>query len=861
MLCRTIGILIVCVVYLCEAADPVLTPQTLNDSVQNTADSNSNIVWSDIPKGQTYNTDATYDDGGMGPLFDFARNFINTVFSGGFPYDFIVDVKDGNFEITRDYMQVLSLFGGYAAAIVIGFLFIIIFTIVGCCFCCCRCCGNCGGKMLQKSSPSAGCRRKVYSVILLVLVVFTGVGCICIYVSNDRMTTAIDKFDVTVGNNLDDVDLFLNNTVTQVKHLLENDLNFTFDVLFRDLDNVDVLVGIPVRDQFDQSAGINSIFTQVGNLQTDVNTVISNFDTVDNDLTNLKSNFTSFKTELDNWILDYESTRSGCTTSQTAGVCATFVDGNNLSPPFDPNNIDISSAKTEIDNVRSQDMSSLVQTAKDEFNGIPERVKNDSATAIQDMKTTVNNYKGEITPIINTIENFQTDASGSLNIEDIKKTVTEYSDLAKPYDKYRWYGGVGLTSIVLLVVLLEFLGLAFGVCGSSSDTLPTERSCLSNAGGNMLMAAVGFIFIFSWLLMFLTTLTFIIGAPVEKFLCEPLSEPELETIQKLIDNFGLLGNGNESFLGKTLLNDPNVDLKIGTVLKDCGEGKTAYTAFKLKYMSGFNLSIIQNYKSQLDIDNKLNGFSVDFSTIEVAPASLKDNMQNFKDSITNMNFSSYTEELNKNVTGDDLTAFITALTAAINAASTSDFKTNMTTHRDDLITIRDGSFANTVASKNTLSSSMSSLETSVGGIPAKIDTLLASLNTTQEFLNTNGSTVLTNVLRDFVLRVFTITDALVNRAISGLENDVAKCTPVYNLYQSVVVIGFCKYVIDAFNGFWFCIGWCIFFFVPSTIFSVKLAKHFRRMKQLDMYDATLPTKNGDQWASGSPPPAYTYGDG
>ncbi|XP_050395353.1 prominin-1-A isoform X2 [Patella vulgata] len=843
MLCRTIVLLTLCVVYLCEAADPVLTPQTLTDSVLNTADSNSNIVWSDLPEGQTYKTDATYDDGGMGPLFDFARNFINTVFSGGFPYDFIVDVKDGNFDVTRDYMQVLSLFGGYAAAIVIGFLFIIIFTIVGCCFCCCRCCGNCGGKMLHKSSPSTSCRRKVYSVILLVLVVFTGVGCICIYVSNDRMTTAIGKFDSTVGNNLDDVDLFLNNTVTQVKRLLDNDLNFTFDVLFRDLDNVDVLVGIPVRDKFDQSAGINAIFTQVGGLQTDVNTVISKFDTVDSDLTNLKSNFSAFKTDLDNWITDYETTRATCPDGPS--VCNLFINGSNLSPPFDPNNIDISSVKTEIDNVRSQDMSSLVQTAKDEFNGIPERVKNDSASTIQDLKTTVTNYKGEITPIIDTIEKFQTDASGSLNIEDIKKLVTEYSDLAKPYDKYRWYGGVGLTSIVLLVVLLEFLGLAFGVCGSSSDTLPTERSCLSNAGGNMLMAAVGFIFIFSWLLMFLTTLTFLIGAPAEKFICEPLSEPELETIQKLIDNFGLLGSGNESYLGKTLLNDPNVDLKIGTVLKDCGDGKTAYTAFKLKYMSGFNLSIIQNYKSQLDIDSKLNSFNVDFSTIEVAPASLKDNMQNFKNSITNMNFTSYTEELNKNVTGDDLTAFITGLTAAINAASPSTFKTDMTTHRDDLITIRDGSFSDAVASKNTLASSMSSLETSVGGIPTKIDTLLASLNTTQEFLNTNGSTVLTNVLRDFVLRVFTITDALVNRAISGLENDVAKCTPVYNLYQSVVVIGFCKYVIDAFNGFWFCIGWCLFFFVPSTIFSVKLAKHFRRMKQLDMYDATLPTKNDD----------------
>lgn len=53
---------------------------------------------------------------------------------------------------------------------------------------------------------------------------------------------------------------------------------------------------------------------------------------------------------------------------------------------------------------------------------------------------------------------------------------------------YRWYGGVGLTSIVLLVVLLQILGLAFGTCSQNSDTRPTERGCVGTSAGNMLMA-------------------------------------------------------------------------------------------------------------------------------------------------------------------------------------------------------------------------------------------------------------------------------------------------------------------------------------------------------------------------------------
>lgn len=39
-----------------------------------------------IPDDVRYKTSGTiYDDGGMGPLFDLARSFINTTLPGGFP--------------------------------------------------------------------------------------------------------------------------------------------------------------------------------------------------------------------------------------------------------------------------------------------------------------------------------------------------------------------------------------------------------------------------------------------------------------------------------------------------------------------------------------------------------------------------------------------------------------------------------------------------------------------------------------------------------------------------------------------------------------------------------------------------------
>ena len=48
---------------------------------------NGIVTWVDIPVGnRTYVTVNSYDDGGLGQLFAFARSFINTVQPNDFPF-------------------------------------------------------------------------------------------------------------------------------------------------------------------------------------------------------------------------------------------------------------------------------------------------------------------------------------------------------------------------------------------------------------------------------------------------------------------------------------------------------------------------------------------------------------------------------------------------------------------------------------------------------------------------------------------------------------------------------------------------------------------------------------------------------
>jgi len=57
-----------------------------------------------------------------------------------------------------------------------------------------------------------------------------------------------------------------------------------------------------------------------------------------------------------------------------------------------------------------------------------------------------------------------------------------------PSSCHRWGVCVLLCCMVLLVVLCNALGLLLGPLGLKESVLPTQRSSLSNAGGNFFMA-------------------------------------------------------------------------------------------------------------------------------------------------------------------------------------------------------------------------------------------------------------------------------------------------------------------------------------------------------------------------------------
>ncbi|XP_052773862.1 prominin-1-A-like [Mya arenaria] len=687
-----------------------------------------------LPTDANYKAGETnYDNGGMGPLYDFSRSFINSALPE-FPTDFIKSVMDdGIGYVTSDPTGVIKKFAGYAIAIVIGLLFVLIMPIVGCCFCCCRMCGNCGGKREQEADDNMHCKRRVFSAILFTTTIFIFVGNICTYVANDQMSNALEGVNDIVGNNLDDVDTFLDLLESQVTTIGETNMNKTRDAIVDKMNATRMAddLSLYVLDELSDGA--------LDQMNTNKERVIQAYK--------------SFKTE-------------------NARLKAAV-------PPLTPNpfaTVEASLGTTDTSIKKFTDNDPIAQVKADLVTDMETKLKSSLTTQKTDVTDAFGKMSEQTKTIVDQIKGLREDAKGSLNVASIKDTVRSYTDSGKTFDGYRRKAGLGLSAMTTLVAALLALGMVFGTVGQGLRTEPTERGSVSSCGGHFLIAGVAFVFIFSSLLMLLTTLCFALGAPLERFLCQPLTDPDM----KLLKEF----ETRDSF--KSVAD--TLGGSITSSLKACKDGKSAYEAFHLE--KRFNLTqidtIFQDQKAKID-------------------KSLDDTLK----SITGATNAGNLEAKASTSFNDLETTFVSLPWSSMNTAVTKSQGVGL---------------------------DMSGFKAAVDELKAiqvEIPTWKTNFTKGMKKAQDDITAQLPRLVGKFKNEVIHIAEVFVTSTKKSLLEDVGKCTPVWNLYHSIIGVAVCQYIIDAFNGFWFSIGWCLFFFVPSLIFAVKLAKHYRSVDPED----------------------------
>ncbi|XP_070539606.1 prominin-1-A-like isoform X4 [Ptychodera flava] len=777
---------------------------------------------SPLPSLGTFYSTSNYSDGGLGILIDWANGFIDVVQPNELPYQLIRDAINGTLEDRYEedskafILEGLNYMAGFVACLLIGILYILILPIVCLCFCCCRCCGNCGGKRVQKVTKYSTCKRVYFSISLLIITIIMGFGVACTSLSNDWVSESSGEIYDSYTYILDDVVTFLDGSVNQLEHIATCELGETTDRVFSDLDDRGTRLGVPIQEYINTT--IEPVFEELDTFSATLDEAIIVMEKINVTVLELQENATLLADELDMTATKLQETLDACGASCDGIETSVLTVGMNFT--------DLPSLEDDLQKLKdllNEDFANHTEKAKEAFEGIPDTIDEQTESQIEDLKETVNELE-------QTVE----DAFGNVTdkidefyevIDDIKGQSQEYWDIIKQYDDYRYYTVIGLTCLTLLIVIFNIAGLSMGLCGTKRDAHPMERTRLSNAGGNILMAGVAFSFFFSWLLILIVMIMFFVLGNLGQ-LCEPLHT--LEAWEETID-YPYLIQEDGYLLGEAVLGNASINLTVSGFLTDCQKDKSLYSAAKLEYL--IDLTELTEYRDKLDLESKIKELidDIDLSELTVFPEELEDTLLEFKNTLRNLSLDEYKDVLDGNITevnlleyADELYEVSATLTDDAISASLNESAANLTRIHYQYVEPME-------AAVEELLQDIDRLETLSLALQNSTDDLIEAFKNADEQITSNDTlVVLERVVLEYSDLLLSNTDEYVNYAVNQVTVEFARCRPVRTVYDSIV-IALCNYAIDSLHLIWFTLGWCMFFYIPSIIFAVKLAKYYRIM--------------------------------
>nr|XP_047902778.1 prominin-1 isoform X10 [Anser cygnoides] len=802
---------------------------------------------------KTYDTGAYHEPGPIGILFKIVHAFLYLVQPNPFPQDLIRKVAQQKFGNTQgDYQKpenvVLTLQAiyyeiGFIVSAALGLLFILLLPLVGLCFCMCRCCDNCGGEMHQRQKKNADCQRSCFATFLFVASLIISVGVLCAYAANQHLTSQVRGAKKLVNSNFKDLKVFLNDTPAQIDYLVSQ-YNTTKDKALSDLNNVGPLLGSRVQEQLGKEVrpALDAALTMAGAIRETkeaLENVSVSVEVLQEGTERLHANLTDVKMHLSNTLND-----SACSAAQAASTCNIIrnsLNQLNINANFSglPG---VSSQLAKVNDVLKIDLSSLVQKGYAAFNDTPDLVVNQTKnilSAVPYIKNVLESIGSNISSFTKTLPVQKILADLTIYLTQSEAYVQDYFPVVEQYDFYRWLGCLILCCMVVLIVVFYYLGLLCGTCGYDKHASPTTRGCISNTGGNFLMAGVGFSFLFSWVLMIVVVLTFVTGGNVEKLVCEPFED---KTLFKVLDTPYLLNQHWKNYLSGMLFKNPNINLTFEKVYSDCKENKGIYTSLHLEHL--FNINEFLNISMYTeDVALRIEHIQINLSKIILLDEIGKENLLNFSSSgIDGINFGAYLTEINKSVTKVDLLSFANDLEARADQLPKGALENALKGHANNIRMIHNQQVVpleqamKYVKARSTLNQSIRLLKRTSSELMVKVKNVISAVNAAQLLINNNASLVIVQETKKYMDTIVGYFEQYIDWVKESIAMEVAACKPIANVIDTAVDIFLCSYVTDSVNTFWFGLGGSSIFLIPAIIFAVKLSKYYRRMDTEDVYD-------------------------
>ena len=657
------------------------------------------------------------------------------------------------------------------------------------------------------------------------------------------MTRLPDRLqDVT-----DDSSLYLDNTGIEIHNLLvtnfeelEKVLNQTLDeggpILKRKLAHITNAVAID---------NITDIVSRLGNVRSHLKEINKITNVLQVNVKQLKQGLEDRRTKLkralrlcnsnkacQNFLKEYTIDKDLAVAANFENLPFELPDVNLLMKDINEllnNNImeKVEVGKEQLDNVKIAIENSIV--------GIRPKIKKE----IRTMGRQLSDKAADIQRVLNEFDS----TMGRINreIPKVKPDLNEYSN-------YIYYIGLGMSCLVLLILCCYVFGLFYGFCGKRPGNVYGDDCCNRGTGANWLLAAVYLTFLFSIVLLSVTTIQFLIGSTADKVACNSLMNPNDSEIFQLLDKKviqPLMQNQFEhqsSEKRRDKVSSPIEtalkDMSLTEVINSCHQNETMYKILRMD--SIYNVEELRDWKTTYNVGSYLSNLknkirSDDINNIQILSPQAQRNLEELAQSqISDLNFTQYTHLIQEQITSIELGSFTARLNQIRDRLPPGSQASTLIANEALYLKGMEALVVEMKLATKQLQSKILELEKDAkfdqSTMREALGALIQQASKATRELKEGGTQLIDTLANRYVNETVGLIDAYVERVINYTTNYVGKCHPISRSYNATVV-ALCREVVDPFNGFWASIGWCYLFYLPSIALAISLISLYRKSEE------------------------------
>ncbi|GAA53138.1 prominin [Clonorchis sinensis] len=372
--------------------------------------------------------------------------------------------------------------------------------LIGLIFCCARCCGRCGGRVHQMDAKKDPCRRVAYTICVVIIVTIQLVAIVLAFINHFLLHEAMVNPDSRLGTFSK-----LNESLADTEKALDDMYKMAVNTSSVDLSTqknrfLSIVDGNlkEFQKEFVRKSHAELVLTPIAELQSNTDCPWGNHVECTQLLhlaqSNLKTRYT---------MEQYQSEELKTLVEQ------------------------IQRHLNEVENLNefNKTLNSLASVIKATIQDDLDRAWTDLAQSPATREKLARSFEDYLQHIYTYLRQARQRLAMDGD-QDARNVFIRFVE-------FRFYGGIALLCIPVLIFLLIYLGLCFGTCGHR----PHEEAgvCNRGVGANLLLAGVGFIFLFSTVLMLICTILFVLGGPIQTEVCRYLTGHVPDGPRKLDD--------------------------------------------------------------------------------------------------------------------------------------------------------------------------------------------------------------------------------------------------------------------------------------------------------------------------------------